>query len=59
MRKPKQYDRIHVENFDSEEGVYMEAKKLGFGLMRLPLTDANDGASIDGGYLYRERVYLF
>ncbi len=25
----------------------MEAKKLGFGLMRLPLTDANDGASID------------
>ncbi len=25
----------------------MEAKKLGFGLMRLPLTDANDAASID------------
>ena len=46
MRKPKQYDRIHVENFDSEEGVYMEAKKLGFGLMRLPLTDANDGVLI-------------
>ena len=25
----------------------MEAKKLGFGLMRLPLLDANDGGSID------------
>lgn len=25
----------------------MSAKKLGFGLMRLPLLDANDGASID------------
>ena len=23
------------------------AKKLGFGLMRLPLTDPNDGASVD------------
>ena len=25
----------------------MEAKKLGFGLMRLPLTDPNDARSID------------
>ena len=25
----------------------MGNKKLGFGLMRLPLRDANDGASID------------
>ena len=25
----------------------MSAKKLGFGLMRLPLTDANDPTSID------------
>ena len=25
----------------------MEAKKLGFGLMRLPLLDKNDSASVD------------
>ena len=43
-----------------------EGKKLGFGLMRLPLTDANDKGSIDiealqrdGGYIYGAGLYLF
>ena len=41
-------------------------KKLGFGLMRLPLLDQNDAGSIDieetkknGGYISRKRIYLF
>ena len=41
-------------------------KKLGFGLMRMPLLDPDNDASVDieqvkkdGGHLHRERVHLF
>ena len=30
-----------------EGGIQMSGKKLGFGLMRLPLTDPDDESSID------------
>ena len=50
----------------------MEAKKLGFGLMRLPLLDKNDSASvdieqvkkmvdtfIDKGFTYFDTAYMY
>lgn len=35
------------ENGDFMENVFTSEKKLGFGLMRLPLLNPNDGSSID------------
>lgn len=43
----------------------MEAKKLGFGLMRLPIKDENDVTTIDMEHLnkmvdtFLERIYIF
>lgn len=44
----------------------MSTKKLGFGLMRLPLLNENDEASVDINktkemvdLIFRERIYIF